>query len=376
MKNRQSNASLSKPSVVGTGLIALDVIINADDPRLSKRWTGGTCGNVLIILSYLGWDSYPVSRLNGETASRRVLRDLKKWGVHLDFTKSEPLVDTPIIIHKISRNGAGEAVHRFSLRCPHCGSWLPTYKAVTSSTAQLVATKIRSPKVFFLDRVSRGSLILAKASADKGALIVFEPIGIEDPRLFREALEITHVLKYSEERMHELGELKLQARPLLEIETLGHRGLRYRSKLASCKTNGWQRLDSYKVRQVKDTAGAGDWCTAGIVHQLGQGGFKRFQKTTTAELQDALRFGQALAAWNCGFEGARGGMYEVEQERFLLEVTRILSQVVPNKRLTENQPNASQSDSTEESQGHDRPVIRSKIVRIPMTTQAQYACCF
>lgn len=376
MKDRQPNASQSKPSVVGTGLIALDVIINAEDPRLSKRWAGGTCGNVLIILSYLGWDSYPVSRLNGETASRRVLRDLKKWKVHLDFAKSEPRVDTPIIIHKISRNGVGEAVHRFSLRCPHCGSWLPTYKSITSSTAQRVAAKIGSPKVFFLDRISRGSLILAKASVDNGALVVFEPIGIEDPRLFREALELTHVLKYSEERMHELGELKLRARPLLEIETLGHKGLRYRSKLASCKTNGWERLDSYKVRQVKDTAGAGDWCTAGVIHQLGQGGFEKFQKTTTAELQEALRFGQALAAWNCGFEGARGGMYELEQKRFQFEVARIMSQVVPNKLRTANQTNAPQLDSTEESQEHDRPVMRYKIVRIPMTAQSQYACCF
>src|SRR5947209_6200203 len=112
MKDQKSNTDPNKPSVVGTGLIALDVIIEGAHPRLCKRWAGGTCGNVFIILSYLGWDSYPVARLNGETASRRVLRDLKNWGVHLDFAKSTPRVDTPIIIHKISRNGAGEAVHK------------------------------------------------------------------------------------------------------------------------------------------------------------------------------------------------------------------------------------------------------------------------
>lgn len=376
MKNQKSNTNPNKPSVAGTGLIALDVIIDADDPNLSKRWTGGTCGNVLIILSYLGWDSYPVSRLNGETASKRVLRDLKKWGAHLDFAKSEPRVDTPIIIHKISRNRAGEAIHRFSLKCPHCGSWLPTYKPVTSSTAQRVATKIGTPEVFFLDRVSRGSLILAKACADRGALIVFEPSGIGDPHLFREALELTHVLKYSEERMHELVDLKFRARPLLEIETLGQKGLRYLSNITSCKTDGWQQLDCYKIKQLKDTAGAGDWCTAGIIHQLGQGGFDKFQITTTNELQDALRFGQALAAWNCGFEGARGGMYEVEQDRFRLEVARIMSRDGQNKLRKENQSNTSQSNSTEESQEHDQPSPRNKIVRIPMTSQAQYACCF
>src|SRR5438128_2481548 len=139
MNNQSSKNSQNKPSIAGTGLLALDVVINGNDFQLSRRWAGGTCGNVLIILSYLEWDAYPVARLNGETASKRVLKDLKRWGVHLEFAKSEPRVDTPIIIHKIIRSEAGESVHKFSLKCPHCGSWLPTYRPVVASAAQRVA---------------------------------------------------------------------------------------------------------------------------------------------------------------------------------------------------------------------------------------------
>ncbi len=39
----------------------------------------------------------------------------------------------------------------------------------------------------------------------------------------------------------------------------------------------------------------------------------------------ALRYGQALAAWNCGFEGARGGMYAVEREIFKIQIEALLS---------------------------------------------------
>lgn len=46
---------------------------------------------------------------------------------------------------------------------------------------------------------------------------------------------------------------------------------------------------------------------------------------TPAQLQDALRFGQALAAWNCGFEGARGGMYNVDKKQFESGVRQIMA---------------------------------------------------
>ena len=44
-----------KPGVVlGAGLVALDVIIPADLDAPVRLWAGGTCGNVLAVLAYLG----------------------------------------------------------------------------------------------------------------------------------------------------------------------------------------------------------------------------------------------------------------------------------------------------------------------------------
>lgn len=314
------------PVVVGTGLVALDVVINSDVHRPPRLWAGGTCGNVLTILSYLGWPAYPVARLNGDTASEHVRRDLSQWGVHLEFVQSDPRGSTPIIVQQISHNTAGKASHTFSWSCPNCGTWLPRYKAVLASDACGIAAQIENPKVFFLDRVSRGALMLAKASAAKGALVVFEPSGIGEPQLFREALALAHILKYSRERMdRQLGKVESAVCPLLEIETLGEEGVRYRSKLPSCASNGWEQLNAYALDHVKDTAGAGDWCTAGIIHRLGQQGLQGFRQVTAPQVLDALCFGQALAAWICGFEGARGGMYSVNKEVFRSDIEQIMS---------------------------------------------------
>ena len=327
------------PIVVGTGLVALDVVINSAVHRPPRRWAGGTCGNVLTILSYLGWQAYPVARLNGDTASEYVTQDLSQWGVHLEFVQSDPGGSTPIIVQQISHNAAGKAFHTFSWSCPRCGALLPRYKAVLASDAGDIAAQIEPPTVFFLDRVSRGALMLARASAAKGAIVVFEPSGVGEPRLFREALALAHILKYSHERLGHLGELELAVGPLLEIETLSEEGLRYRSTLPACASYGWERLDAYAVDHVQDAAGAGDWCTAGIIHGLGQQGLQGLQHVTSVQLLDALCFGQALAAWNCGFEGARGGMYGVDKEAFRCDIAQIMSGNRP-KRLSSYNSNS------------------------------------
>ena len=312
------------PTVVGVGLLALDVVINSETDRPARLYAGGTCGNVLSILSYFGWKSYPVSRLKTDVASRHVLKDLKRWGVRTDFVRTRPSVDTPMIVERVRTTPAGEASHRFVWTCPHCGAWLPGYRAVHATAAEEVAKRLNTPRVLFLDRISPGALVLAKASAEKGALIVFEPSGMGDPRLFREILALSHILKYSNERLNEMSGLREPTGPLLEIETFGSEGLRYRFHLRSVASRDWEALPAYRLNNVRDTAGSGDWCTAGMLHVLGRQGAAGFKSATPQQLKQALRFGQALAAWNCGFEGARGGMYVVDKEALAADVSRIM----------------------------------------------------
>src|SRR4051794_26004402 len=60
----------ARPVAAGTGLVALDVVYSGDTAEPLGRWAGGTCGNVLTILSCLGWSSYPVARLADNAPAR------------------------------------------------------------------------------------------------------------------------------------------------------------------------------------------------------------------------------------------------------------------------------------------------------------------
>ncbi len=120
-------AQRTKPSIIGTGLISLDFITDADAAPVWHSFAGGTCGNVLAILSYLGWDSYPVARLNGDNASHQIREDLGRWGVRLDYASLQPTAHTPIIVQTNQESSGGEKIHRFSWRCPTCKRHLPSF---------------------------------------------------------------------------------------------------------------------------------------------------------------------------------------------------------------------------------------------------------
>jgi hypothetical protein len=79
-----------------------------------------------------------------------------------------------------------------------------------------------------------------------------------------------------------------------------------------------------EVSSIKDTAGAGDWCTAGLLHHLGRSGTIGLRGIKTVELHSALRLGQALGAWSCGFEGARGGLYTVDRGTMWEDIANIM----------------------------------------------------
>ncbi|MBP3755692.1 MAG: hypothetical protein J6I61_00210, partial [Prevotella sp.] len=43
-------------------LISLDVLIWDGQIVPISYYVGGTCGNVMMILSHMGWDAYPIAR--------------------------------------------------------------------------------------------------------------------------------------------------------------------------------------------------------------------------------------------------------------------------------------------------------------------------
>lgn len=303
------------PIIVGTGLITLDVIINQQNDAGPQILAGGTCGNVLAILAFLGWDSYPVARLNDDVFASKLIADLKKWKVKTDFINLPPTVDAPIIVQKLKKNSKGESYHKFSWTCPKCGAWLPSYKPVLAQTIREISHQFPTPQVFFFDRVSRSALLQAEKFSSEGAIVFFEPSGVSDDRLFKEALGLAHVVKYAQDRGASFKDMIALARPLVEIETLGSTGLRYRTSLGFSSTRQWNFLPAF-ITTVSDAAGAGDWCTAGIIHSLAKEGYSSLNRISHKDFCEALRLGQVMASWTCRFEGPRGGMYKSTKKGF------------------------------------------------------------
>lgn len=316
--------SVKNPKVFGAGLIALDLVLGPNPDSPVRSWAGGTCGNVLSILAFLGWDAYPIARMNGDPASDRVRADMARWGVHLDWANCAPTSHTPIIVQEIRRGRDGRPKHRFSWACPHCGQWLPSFKAITVSAADAIKPALVGASVFFLDRLSRATLTLAAEASSQGALIVFEPSGKSTDKLMAEAIALAHVVKYADERLTDVdGVMADSSATLLEIRTLGEQGLNYRHRLNDVVSD-WEYLSAIPAPRLADTCGSGDWCTAGFIAKAAAGGQDGLRGLGANGVQSALRYGQALAAWNCGFEGARGGMYEVESQDFAIQIGQLV----------------------------------------------------
>jgi fructokinase len=144
-----------------------------------------------------------------------------------------------------------------------------------------------------------------------GALIIFEPAGLGDPHRFAAALHIAHVVKYASGRAEKFKALLARYRSrakgwLLEIETAGANGLRFRAPVAGL--GGWADLPAVRTRAIADTAGAGDWCTAVLLDGLARSGVSGLAGINVPWLERRFRLAQAYAALSCEFTGARGLM--------------------------------------------------------------------
>lgn len=310
--------SSQKSRLVAAGLCALDIVFGLDDPA-PRFYAGGTCGNVVAGLAFLGWDATPVARLGRDVAGEFVRRDLERWGVDTSFLGLTPSGATPIVLEKIQLSKNGVPKHRFLWNCPDCGSYFPPFRPVLHAQVEDLTQKLGYPDIFYADRVSRSTIELAKYFHKEGSLVYFEPSAAGDPKLFREMLQSCDVLKYSAQRARSFAELLRDHKAYLEIETIGEDGLRFRTRKAFAS---WHAVAAYEV-QIKDTAGSGDWTSVGLVSEMLVGGKRDLEKCTKQDISSSLERAQALAALNCQFEGPRGGMYQLSRDRFIESVAAL-----------------------------------------------------
>jgi fructokinase len=298
-------------TLLGSGFIALDIVYGREGVFAA---TGGSCGNVLMALAWLGWSSRPVARLGCDKTGDFVVDDMRATGLDLRFLQRSPTVPTPVVIQQFVEDSNGSRRHRFSLVCPGCGAWLPRYRNIVLSHARAVL-EAGAPKALYFDRTSPATVALAEWAKKNGAVVLFEPSSVGEDALFERAVDACHILKFAHERFGKDTELAQAREPNLVVRTLGADGLEARWK------GKWSRFAPFEAPRMVDAAGAGDWCSVGLLHVLAQKGAKGLAAAQKGDVERALRLGQALAALSCGFEGARGlvtAVPSVEQVSIML----------------------------------------------------------
>lgn len=270
------------------GFVALDYVHHA-----GSRWfkAGGTAANVAAIFRHLGGSSSIAGRLGADQAGRLVLTDLKLSGVRTRRLTLNSDVSTPVVIHRIE---AGK--HSYSFRCPACGERYGRFQPPTHHEAHLDADE---GGMFFFDRATASSLTAAEIVARNGGLVVFEPSVPGQAELFSRAVSLAHIVKFSRQRQTKLAAFLAEPRPgQLRIVTRAGEGLEFAFGYESPHF-----LPAFPA-SVVDTAGGGDWTTAGLLTWLAANP----GRLQVDQVEYGLRFGQALASINCSWAGARGAM--------------------------------------------------------------------
>lgn len=288
------------PRLLAAGLVALDVIRREGRYLPHACRVGGTAGNVASILGALGWDAMAAGPAEESAAFRVLIQDLHECGVQYYATNPGSI---PVIVQELRECG-----HSFSFECPDCGSALPRFERSARAAPPVLSAYSRGADVFFADRLSDDVIALAQAAHAQGAFIVYEPSDRADAPWASRMLEMAGMVKCSSERAPALGWLDTNPGEYLEVHTLGAEGLRWRWPRLGVAA--WRHLPAVAADRVVDTCGAGDWLTSGILFGL-RDCAGELERGAERRAEQVLRDAQRLAAWSCGFAGARGALYEV-----------------------------------------------------------------
>ena len=291
---------------VGAGLVSLDILIRDGARFPIGYYVGGTCGNVMMILAHMGWNSYPIARLDGSKDTTRILEDMEKHGVHTDFITKDEVGKTPVIVQRNYVTKDGIMTHKFESRNTK-GRLFLDFKPLTIKQADTILEHIDFvPKVFFFDKVSPAILKLAIAFKEKGSVVFFEPSSKGgNVKTFEQCIEVADIVKFSEQRIKEVA-LFENYKDKLIIQTLGEKGLNYRLN------SDWIHLEPVVNENVVDTSGAGDWTAAALINELLKNkASRKIESFSRSEIEVALNKAQTIGAKSCSYEGARGMMQTV-----------------------------------------------------------------
>ena len=291
------------PRLLTAGYVTLDLIVKDLDAGDFWHSTGGTCGNVSIFAAALGVDVSVLGGVGKDRRGQRIVSDFIRAGVNVAEVEISPALCTPGIVEIIQCTPEGS--HRFTHRCPACGTRLPNQAVVSKRTADTVAQRIDQFDGFFFDRATPATLRLAAAAREADLLVLFEPQTIPRTALAKSATKLSDIVKISRQPNSRGNQWDsgTEESTHFVIETLGASGARF-----CARTPGgwgeWSEMQAVPPARIKDTAGAGDWMTAGLLSCL----LRQRDGASLDSMPAAIEFGQKLSAISIAFDGPQGAL--------------------------------------------------------------------
>ena len=289
--------------LLSAGYLTLDLVVRDLGARDYWQSVGGTCGNVAAFASALGADVTILGRVGYDRRGLELLTKLSSAGVDVAHVERISRVCTPGVVEFI-RTDMG-STHRFEYRCPVCDTQLPKAAVVSKRQAKIEAERIDEFDAFFFDRAAPGTVHLARAARDAGLLVIFEPTTVPRTDLAERAATTSDIVKVSQQPSNSMGDWRPNrgATTRFIVETLGSGGTRFRAR-SQHRWRAWRELPCVAQSNVRDTAGAGDWLTAGVITRL----LSEPNTLTDDAMQSAIEYGQRLSAISLSFDGAQGAL--------------------------------------------------------------------
>lgn len=295
-----------KMTIIGSGNYNLDTIVVRDYPEWPQlrpftdnvvlEEVGGTCGNVMSILAWLGWDAMPLACLDDSPEGIKITEDLKHYGCDCRYVTNTPGGGTTLL--RCTHKKDAEGRHVMSVRAGSPGgSRFPRrrYLRARDEAPAFLEALEETPAVFFFDDPAAGNRLIAKGLKKRGSLIYFEPSRIA-ANTDLEAVSISDIIKFSDENIPDISFADAYNDKLF-IQTMGAKGARFKFK-----GEPWVMIEVAANESVVDTEGAGDWLSSEFINAI-IGAGKDF---THEDVKNALLTAMGWAGVSVRYMGSKG----------------------------------------------------------------------
>ena len=287
---------------LGVGTFPLDNLMvkhSKDDVETIYQHVGGTAGNVMSILAWMGWHSLPAARLDDSEVGLQLKADLESYGCDTRYLTNTPDGGTTIldIIHKTGRDGKPKTA--YLAHSPRGGRFVNHRFWTLKQAQELFDSLEEMPDVFFFDRCAPGNILLAQLFHERGVLVYYEPNEPVD-RNFLRAVAASDIVKVSNEKHPDVSFIEGFTDKLF-IQTMSEKGLRFK-----LRAEGWITIPPEHNPHVVDGEGAGDWTTSAFIHEMGHHRMLTFDRIHLPNVTHCLEEAQRVASQSVSYIGAKG----------------------------------------------------------------------